>query len=80
MLQRAVRLVAESKGEYESEWAAITSIVAKLGIGGTAETLRKWVRQAEIDGGVRAHATPTNAHTTTQLNKALLRSGRAGRI
>jgi hypothetical protein len=24
--RRAVRLVAESKGEYESEWAAITSI------------------------------------------------------
>jgi transposase len=48
--QRAVRLVAESKSEYESEWAAITSIAAKFGIG-TAEALRKWVRQAEIDAG-----------------------------
>jgi transposase-like protein len=37
---RAVWLVAESKAEYESEWAAIGSVAAKLGIG-TAETLRK---------------------------------------
>jgi transposase-like protein len=48
--QRAVRLVAESKG---SEWSAITSIAAKLGIR-TAETLRTWVRQAEIDTDARS--------------------------
>jgi transposase len=35
---RAVRLVGESKSEYDSEWAAITSIAAKLGIG-TAENV-----------------------------------------
>ena len=48
--QRAVRLVRESKGEYRREFEAIRSIAGKLGIG-SLETLRKWVRRAEIDGG-----------------------------
>lgn len=50
--ERAVRLVAESRGHHDSEWAAITSVAAKLGVG-TAETVRKWVRRAEIDVGAR---------------------------
>ena len=50
--ERAVRMVAEVKGDYPSEWAAITAVAAKLGIG-TAETLRKWVRRAEVDAGAR---------------------------
>jgi transposase len=36
--ERAVRLVAESREEYESGWAAIASVATKLGIGST-ETL-----------------------------------------
>jgi transposase len=47
---RAVRLVLESRDDYESEWKAIESIAMKLGIGST-ETLRKWVRRAEVDAG-----------------------------
>lgn len=47
--ERAVRLVREARGEHSSEWAAICAIAAKLGC--TAETLRKWLRQAERDGG-----------------------------
>lgn len=38
--ERAVRLVAESRGRYESAWKAIESIATELGIG-SAETLRK---------------------------------------
>jgi transposase len=49
---RAVRLVLESRDDYESEWKAIESIAMKLGIGST-ETLRKWVRRAEVDAGGR---------------------------
>ena len=48
--ERAVRLVFESKEEYGSEFEAIRSIAGKLGIG-SPETLRKWVRRAEVDGG-----------------------------
>jgi transposase len=50
--ERAVRMVIEHRGDYESEYAAIRSIAAKLGIA-TPETLRQWVRQAEVDAGQR---------------------------
>ena len=50
--ERAVRMVAEVRPNYESDWAAITAAAARLGIG-TAETLRKWVRQAQVDDGRR---------------------------
>src|SRR5436305_10451473 len=54
--QRAARLVAESKGEYPTEFAAITSVAQKLGIG-SAETLGKWVRRAQVDAGERPGLT-----------------------
>ena len=41
--ERAVRLLFEHRGEYDSEWSALTSIASKIGC--TAETLRKWVRR-----------------------------------
>ena len=47
--ERAVRMVLEHEGEYDSQWAAISSVAQKLGM--TPETLRQWVRRAEIDGG-----------------------------
>ena len=47
--QRAVRMVAESKADYPSEFAAIGAVARKLGIG-SPETLRKWIRRAEVDG------------------------------
>jgi transposase len=50
--ERAVWMVAEMRPNYESDWAAITAVAARLGIG-TAETMRKWVRQAQVDAGRR---------------------------
>ena len=46
---RAVRLVREHVGDYDSEWAAITAVAGRLGM--SAETLRKWIRQAAVDAG-----------------------------
>ena len=44
-------MVMEHMGDYSSQWAAIQSIALKLGC--TPETLRRWVRQAEVDSGQR---------------------------
>ena len=63
--ERAVRLVMEHRGEYESEWAAITSIAQKCGM--TPETLRKWVRQTEIDGGRRPGISSEEAARIKEL-------------
>ena len=49
--ERAVRMVCDHQAEYGSQWAAMSSIAAKVGC--TAETLRKWVRQSEQDQGIR---------------------------
>ena len=50
--ERAVRMVAGVRPEYPSDRPTICAVAQKLGIG-SAETLRKWVRQAEVDAGQR---------------------------
>src|SRR6266540_586072 len=53
--ERAVRMVFEHQDEHPSQWAAITSMATKFDV--SSETLRKWVRRAEIDGGHRPGLT-----------------------
>src|SRR5260370_35477670 len=55
---KAIRLVREHAGDYPSEYAAITAVARRLGM--TAETLRKWIRQAAVDEG-RAPGVTTEA-------------------
>jgi transposase len=77
--ERAVRLVFESKNEYPSEFEAIRSIAAKLGIG-SPETLRKWVRRAEVDGGTRPGKTTQELAEIRELKKEVTELRRANEI
>jgi len=62
-----VRLVLEQQHEHGSQWAAMESIAAKIGC--TAETLRKWVRRAERDGGQRAGLTSSERDRLKALER-----------
>jgi transposase len=53
--ERAVRMVFDHREEYGSQWEAICSIAEKIGC--SAETLRNWIRRAEVDSGRRAGVT-----------------------
>ena len=64
---RAVRMVVEHEAAHESQWAAIGSIAEKIGC--SAETLRKWVRQAERDAGKRPGVTTEERERLTQLER-----------
>ena len=77
--ERAVRMVAEVKDDYPSEWAAITAVASKLGIGST-ETLRKWVRRAEVDGGDRPGISSAERAEIRELKKEVAELRRANEI
>ena len=76
--ERAIRMVAESSGEHGSQWAAIRSVSEKLGC--TAETLRRWIRQAEVDQGKRAGVTTSEAERVKQLERENRELRRANEI
>ena len=65
---KAVRLVRDHTGDYPSEWAAISSVASRLGIG-SSETLRKWLRQAEVDEGARAGTSTAEAAEVRALKR-----------
>ena len=73
-----MRLVFEQQGEHDSQWAAITSIAAKLGC--TAETLRHWVRQAERDAGERPGLTSSERERLKDLERENRELKRANEI
>ena len=76
--ERAVRLVFEQQPAHESQWAAIASIAAKMGC--TAETLRKWVRQAERDVGARPGVTTSERERLKELERENRELKRANEI
>jgi transposase len=69
-------MVAEIRPNYETEWAAIGAVAAKLGVG-SAETVRKWVRRREVDAGSRPGVTTEESAEVRRLraeNKELRRA------
>jgi transposase len=47
--ERAVRMVHEHRGQYQSLWAAIESIAPKIGC--APQTLNEWIRKGASSGG-----------------------------
>jgi transposase-like protein len=76
--QRAVRMVREHEAEYESQWKAIVSISAKIGCSG--ETLRSWVRRAEVDEGRRPGLTSSERERLKSLERENRELQRANEI
>ena len=76
--ERAVRMVFEHQAEYDSQWAALNSIAAKIGC--TAETLRKWVRRAERDQGLREGLTSSDRERLKALERENRELKRANEI
>ena len=77
--ERAVRMVAQVRPEYPSDWPAICAVAKKLGIG-TAETLRKWVRQAEVDAGTRPGISSEESAEIRRLKRENAELRRANEI
>jgi transposase len=61
-------MVAEVRGQHKSEWAAITAVAGLLGVG-SAETVRAWVRQAQVDTGERTGVTSDESAELKQLRR-----------
>jgi transposase len=76
--ERAVRMVREHKGEYNSEWAAIVSIAGKIGC--KAETLRLWLRRAERDEGLRPGPTSAEQARIRELEREVRELRQANEI
>jgi transposase len=53
--ERALRLLAEHRGDYRSDTAAAEAIAKKLGVG--RETVRRWLVQADVNAGARPGVT-----------------------
>ena len=76
--ERAIRLVAESRSEQESEWATIGSVAGKLGC--QPETLRLWIRQGQRDSGPRTGVTTAEQDRVKALERENRELRRANEI
>jgi len=76
--ERAVRMVFEHQSDHDSQWAAMESIASKIGC--TAETLRKWVRRAERDQGIREGMTTDDRERLKALERENRELRRANEI
>lgn len=73
---RAVRMVLENQGSYESQSAAIKAIAPKIGCG--RDTLRRWVQQEETDAGRRDGVTTDTSPNSVRFSGGQVDTGTPG--
>ena len=78
LVERATRMALEARRDPASSRGAIKRIADQLGI--HPEALRTWVRQAEVDGGVRAGTTTDDATRIAELEREVRELRRANEI
>jgi len=71
-------LAVELRSDPATKQGAIARVAEQLGM--HPETLRNWVRQAEIDGGLRAGTTSVEAERITQLEREVRELRRTNEI
>jgi transposase len=76
--ERAVALVLETQSDYGSQWEAIVSVAGKVGVSG--ESLRRWVRQTEVDAGHRAGMASADVVALRELRRENRELRRANEI
>ena len=76
--ERAVRMVFEIREETGQRKGALARVGQQLGI--NPETLRNWVRQAEVDEGYRPGTTTDDAQRMAELEKEVRELRRANAI
>lgn len=76
--ERAVRMVAECRGDHPSQWAAVEAIAAKIGC--TPQTLLSRVRQHERDTGQREGPTTAEHQRVKELEREVRELRKANEI
>ncbi len=79
MKERAVRMAGEVRGNYGNEYAAIKAVAARLGVG-SPETVRKWLRRAQVDAGERPGLTTEEKAEVRALKQEVAELRRANEI
>ena len=76
--ERAVRMVQQAIQESGERFGVITRVARQLGIG--TESLRSWVRQAEVDGGLRPGISSQDKDRIAALEREVRELRRANEI
>jgi transposase len=76
--ERAVRMVAECRQDYASQWAAVQAVANKIGC--VPQTLLGWIQRTEVDSGQRDGVTTQERERIKELERENRELRRANEI